>query len=139
MSDWLTARDIAERLQISRSAAFGLMRKLPRLKMGRITRVSEQVLERYLTQHMKPGNGADVEPAESERRRTVELEQLNRNGTARKRSLPNAPPRIPLTRPRETVDDPPPRPKIRHTRQPPLLPVPEAPPRRPTGRRDRLR
>ncbi|HVY28328.1 MAG TPA: hypothetical protein VHB79_17355 [Polyangiaceae bacterium] len=50
---WLGAEQIADRLSISRSAAHGIMRKLPRLKVNRIVRVKERDLQALLTRHVQ--------------------------------------------------------------------------------------
>lgn len=85
---WLTAREVAERLKISRSAAFELVRKLPRLKMGRVLRVSEEVLDRYLLEHVVPG----AAPQHTVPRRLLPAPRPS-----------TALPRIPLTRPRDSL------------------------------------
>jgi hypothetical protein len=112
---WLTAADIAERLKISRSSAFTLMRKLPRLKVGRITRVSEAELATYIAANLVPGRpGRTAIELERERDRQApewalqDVERLAARTKVRptrpRRSGPLAlPPDVPkvrLTRPR---------------------------------------
>jgi hypothetical protein len=139
-AEWLTARDVAERLKISRSAAFALMRKLPRLKLGRVTRVSEADLAAHLSANMLPPRPSiTASRAEQERRSgasTAALVAHERATAKRAKSAGGASapavPRIKHTRARVSLprpvsrNDPPP---IRQTRQPVKLPFPvSAPP-----------
>jgi excisionase family DNA binding protein len=50
-SKLLTAADVAERLQISRSAAYELIARLhPHVRIGKLLRLPESTLERFLAQ-----------------------------------------------------------------------------------------
>lgn len=117
---WLTARDVQDRLKIRRSAAYALIRKLPRLKVGKILRVRAADLEAFVASNMLPGApGPTALQAERERaRRDAELKLLlHASAEARKRN------RAKTTQTSEA------QPKIRITQQRrsgPLAPSPHA-------------
>jgi excisionase family DNA binding protein len=77
-TEWLTVHDVARQLKISRSAAYTLLRQLPKLRMGRITRVKQSALDAYLAARMVP--------SDAERQR---------------QAAAAAPPKVPLTLPRQ--------------------------------------
>jgi hypothetical protein len=123
--EWLSAHDVAERLRVSLSSARAVMRRLPRLKLGRISRVRAEDLEALLAANVRQPRQLD-NTLESQLRSAMALvRSYEAAERAQRRSTPTlssgaAPSRIRATRPREAAPEPPP---IRHTRQPPKLPL----------------
>jgi excisionase family DNA binding protein len=124
MNGWLTPKEVAERLKISRSAAYALIRKLPRLKMGQIVRVSEEALDEYLQSKMQPPRQDTTLEARLRSANALLRSYEAADRASKPKHLPSgtASRRVPLTRRREVLEEPA-RPPIRRTRQPPKLTV----------------
>jgi excisionase family DNA binding protein len=122
-TQWLSAKDIAARLSVSRTTAFELLRRLPHVRIGRIIRVSDTDFAAFLAASMRQPRQRDSTLETQLRSANALLRSYEAEARANRQSGPQ-----PASKPRSskpaTATEPP---KIRLTRQPPVLPFPDPP------------